>query len=175
MLVKIFIALLSILSRQDAEGVRRMAPAYLTIEEATAHTLAARVAAAAYDVDPDELLAIAYRESRYQQKAKGPESGNRYSCGVMQPSPTTNAAECGRQTSSLLAGYVAGAKHLHDWFEACRSHRVCAHIGYAGGYALLKLCKTKTVRGCLSPRIISTWAAGIRRSRTLGAASRFGI
>lgn len=175
MLIKIFIALLSVLSRQDAEGVRRMAPAYLTIEEATVHTLAARVAAATYDVDADELLAIAYRESRYQQKAKGPESGNRYSCGVMQPSPTTSSSLCEQQTSSLLAGYMAGAKHLHDWFEACRGIRACAHVGYAGGYALLKLCKTTTVHGCRSPKIISTWAAGIRRSRTLGAASRFGI
>ncbi len=152
-----------------------MAPAYLTIEDATAHTLAARIAAAAYDVDADELLAIAYRESRYQQKAKGPESGNRYSCGVMQPSPTSGVAECQRQTSSLLAGYMAGAEHMRGWLDACRGNRSCAHVVYAGGYALLKLCKTKTVRGCRSPQIISAWASGIRRSRTPAAHHPFGI
>jgi len=172
MLIKIFLALLATLSRPDAEGVRRMAPRYLTIEQATAHTLAARIAAAVYDVDADELLAIAYRESRYQVDAKGPESGNRYSCGVMQPTPTSSATVCRRQTSSLLAGYMAGAQHLHGWFKACRGIRECAHVGYAGGYALLKLCKTTTVRGCRSPQIINAWAAGIRLSRTPAAPAR---
>lgn len=151
----------------DAEALRRTAPQYLDHELAAEHLAAARVAGAAYRVDPDLLLAIAWRESRYATNATTAETGGRVSCGVMTPEPT---ARCSRQT--VLDGYLAGARHLRVWLGATRNEHA-ALLGYAGGYRLIAACRrgpVLRVRGGLSLDLCVTRelarVAWIRRERT---------
>lgn len=119
------------------EALRASAPKYLTTDSAQAHYTASQVAAVWFDVEPDLLLAIAYRESRYTVDAVGPDVRGKRACGVMQPLMKT---ACVQQT--LLEGYMIGAKHLRTWLDTktCRGDLRCAMLGYAGGYALLKAC-----------------------------------
>jgi hypothetical protein len=150
----------------DAEALRRTAPQYLDHELAAEHLAAARVAGAVFSVDPDLLLAIAWRESRYVASAVTAETGGRVSCGVMTPEPTTN---CVQQT--VLDGYLAGARHLRVWLDATHSERA-ALLGYAGGYRLIEACRrgpVLRVRGKLALDLCRTReldrAAWIRRER----------
>jgi hypothetical protein len=88
------------------------------------------------------VLSVAYYESRYTPSTVTREIGGKVSCGVMTPIPTFDRRQCQSATQSLMAGYMAGAKHLKDWFAACHGNKTCALIGYAGGYRLLDLCKS---------------------------------
>jgi len=123
------------------EALRVSAPKYLTTETAREHMTAAQVAAVQHDLEPELLLAIAYRESRYMVNAVGPEVRGKRACGVMQPLMWTT---CRSQT--LLAGYMEGAAHLRGWLDSktCRGDLRCAMLGYIGGYALLKACAQGT-------------------------------
>ena len=128
----------------DALALHRFAPRYLTALQASAHLQAARAAALVVgDVDADDLLAIAWHETRYtpgyvQREPGGCHKGVcrsvRYSCGVMTPEPLY--ASCPRGTE-LVDEYIAGARHLLEWREICggalEGARLCALRGYSGG------------------------------------------
>jgi hypothetical protein len=122
----------------DVENLRASAPAYLTIDAARDHLTAAQAAAVFYDLAPELLLAIAYRESRYTSLVRGPEVRGKHACGLMQPLMSTGRCP----TQDLLWGYLEGAKHLRTWLatKTCRSDIRCAMLGYSGGYKLLKAC-----------------------------------
>jgi|GEM_PF-6018807 len=122
-------------SSSDADALRRTSPAYLDAPTAHAHLAAARVAGVVHRVDPDLLLAIAWRESRYQPAAVGPLVRGRRACGVMQPIMRERCA-----APSLLDGYLEGAQHLRGWVRATRDRHL-ALVGYAGGYAMIAKCK----------------------------------
>ena len=121
-------------SASDAQALQRTAPEPITFEFAVENLAAARVAGAAFRVDPDLLLAVAAHESRYAASAVTQEPHGLVSCGVMTPEPV---ASCKPQT--VLDGYLAGAKHLRAWMDAKRDLEQ-ALIGYAGGYALISAC-----------------------------------
>lgn len=143
----------------DAVALRDTARAYLTADTAAEHLTAARFAGAVYEVDPDLLLSIAWHESRYSPTAVTPEAGHKISCGVMTPEPTRDIALCSRSTSSLTAGYLAGARHLRAWILACRDNLHCAFTGYAGGYYLIAACKRDA-----TPRACDTWDVFLSRA-----------
>ncbi len=152
----------------DADALRRTAPSYLDAESAARHLAGARAAGAVYGLDPDLLLAVAWRESRYQSDEKTPESGGRVSCGVMTPTPI---ARCPPQ--SLLQGYLAGAEHMRMWATASPTMRI-AELGYAGGYRLIRRCQDGPliqVRGslrrdlCKIPDVSRARVAWIKRER----------
>ena len=152
-IIAIILALLT--TPAEADELRSTAPQYLTSASAWEHLRDARIAAAVYHVDPALVLSIAWHESRYTD-ARTPESGGRVSCGAMTPEPT---ARC---TGSLLDGYLAGAKHLRGWLDATRTERDGID-GYAGGYALLALCRSRpTSRACGTPEVFLRRAAWIR-------------
>ncbi len=119
----------------DADALVRTAPAYLTRDEAREHIAAARYAGAVYHVEASLLLSIAHHESRYQVHARTGEPRGLTSCGVMTPEPQH---EC--HTTTLLDGYLAGARHLRGWFDVTRTARD-ALLGYAGGFALIRACQ----------------------------------
>lgn len=123
----------------DAEALRQTDPTDLTLPLAAEHLTAARVAAREFKVDPNLLLAIAWHESRYTI-ARTAEPGGLVSCGVMTPEPMPTCS-----SSSIEAGYRAGAKHLRAWLDACHNRTHCALIGYAGGYKLLGECAKSPV------------------------------
>ena len=135
---RFLIALVTPTSDADAEALHRFAPRYVTVDAAREHVWAARAAAAAYGVDADTTLAIAYHESRFTDGAVTKEVGNRVSCGAMTPFPTQKCV-----SKSLLAQYLDGTKHwavdwgtardVHGWKEVLR--------GYAGGYRLIRRCR----------------------------------
>ena len=122
----------------DADALHRFAPSYVTAEAARDHVWAARTAAAAYDVDPDMVLAISYHESRFTSNVVARERGGRVSCGTMTPYPTKTCA-----SRSLLEQYLDGTRHWAvDWRRAgdVRGARE-ALLGYAGGYSLIRRCR----------------------------------
>jgi len=137
MLEAIITVILSVTS-SDGDALYSIARgSYLTRETAGEHVMAARLAAAAYDVDADVLLSIAYHESRYLVTAVTMEPPDkqghpRWSCGVMTPEPMTDHALCLENTRSSLAGYLAGASHLRAWLLQCRGALDCALRGYGG-------------------------------------------
>jgi hypothetical protein len=137
--MSIILAVLSLLfpTPDRVEALRVSAPSYLTTETAREHLTAAQAAAVQHDLEPELLLAIAYRESRYTVNVTGPEVRGKHACGVMQPLMET---ACRSQT--LLEGYLVGARHLRGWLDTktCRGDLRCAMLGYAGGYSLLKGC-----------------------------------
>jgi hypothetical protein len=107
----------------------------LTVETAVQNIAAARFAGALTDIDPDLLLAIAHHESRFEPTVVGPLVRGKRACGVMQQVPIKGRCP----EPSLLRDYVEGAKHLATWLRAQHGDLDRALIGYAGGYALLKL------------------------------------
>ncbi len=128
------------LARQpESDALRQTAPTELgSLEVAAVHLAAATFAGELFSVDPTHLLAIAYRESRYQLGLSGPLVRGRRACGLMQP--MMHAEGCREQT--VLSGYLEGARHLRVWLDTktCRGDIRCALLGYGGGYALLKGC-----------------------------------
>ena len=84
-LLRIALAIFTPTSDADAEALQRFAPSYVTIDTAREHVWSARVAAAAYGVDADMTIAIAYHESRFTHNVVSKEAGGRVSCGVMTP------------------------------------------------------------------------------------------
>jgi hypothetical protein len=122
-------------STDDADALRRTAPNDLTTEAAMEHLTSARMAAVLYGIDADMLLSTAYYESRYTSGVIGPVVSGKTACGVLQPTMET---KCTGQT--VFEDYLDGAKHLKDWYQACRGNERCALLGYGGGYALIKSC-----------------------------------
>ena len=142
MLIRIVIALFVPPSEADAEALQRFAPKYVTVDVAREHIWAARIAATAYNVDADMVIAIAYHESRLTSNVVAKEAGRRVSCGAMTPFPT---ATC--EAKPLLAQYLDGTKHWAvDWKRAgdVRNNRE-ALLGFAGGYRLIRACRRKPV------------------------------
>lgn len=155
-------------SSSDADALRRTSPAYLDALTAHAHLAAARVAGAVHRVDPYLLLAIAYRESRYELDAVTHERSGKLSCGQMQIT-MPKGEPC--PAPALLEGYLAGAAHLAEWRRATRSERD-ALLGYAGGYGMVRACHRGRIvreRGGLEIDLCSTpemrRAAWTRRER----------
>ena len=107
----------------------------LTVETAALNVAAARFAGVLTRIDPDLLLAIAHHESRFEPTVVGPLVRGKRACGVMQQVPIKGPCP----EPSLLRDYVEGAKHLAGWLRAQRGDLDRALLGYAGGYALLKL------------------------------------
>jgi soluble lytic murein transglycosylase-like protein len=150
----------------DAAALRDTAPMYLTTITAAAHLRAARVAGAVYAVDPDLLLSIAWHESRFSAAVVTPEAGGKFSCGAMTPEPTRDRAACAYATSSLMASYLVGAKHLRGWIDASHGNIHVAILGYGGGYRLIGACsRGEAVAGCALWSIFMTRAARIRSRR----------
>lgn len=123
-------------SASDADALRRTAPAYLDATSARAHLAAARVAGVAHRLDPYLLLAIAYRESRYDPNAVTREKSGKLSCGLLM---TTEPLGVPCPPPSIIGGYLAGAAHLDEWRRATGSLHA-GLLGYAGGYAMLRAC-----------------------------------
>lgn len=161
-------------SARDADALRQTAPSYLDRDAAREHLAAARVAGAVYAIDPDLLLAIAWRESRYRVEAVTRERSGKLSCGVMmitmplgEPCPP----------HGVLAGYLAGAAHLRWWVRAAGLHD--GLLGYAGGYPTIRRCKDGQiirVRGgveidmCSTPELKrAAWIRGTRDRKQPGA------
>lgn len=143
------------------------APIYLTEVTACRHLAAATIASIDSDVSASMLLAIAWQESRYTQRARTVEAGGKWSCGVMTPEPTRSVAKCRAAIQSLAVGYLAGARHLAVWLQACRRDLACALTGYAGGYRLIVACRSGADwRGCRAA------SALVRRSRWIERAMR---
>jgi hypothetical protein len=137
-LIRIAIAIFTPTSDADAEALHRFAPNYVTVDTARDHLWSARVAAAAYGVDADMVLAISYHESRFTANVVSKEPGGLVSCGVMTPIPMRTCV-----SKPLLAQYLDGARHWAiDWRRAgdVRSERE-ALLGYAGGYWLIRGCR----------------------------------
>lgn len=137
-LLQIALAIFTPTSDADAEALHRFAPSYVTIDTAREHVWAARVASAAYGVDADMTIAIAYHESRFTHNVVSKEAGGRVSCGVMTPYPTKTCV-----SKPLLAQYLDGARHWAiDWRRAgdVRNDRE-ALLGYAGGYRMIRRCR----------------------------------
>ena len=147
----------------DGDALARTAPAYLTPQQATLHVAASEVAGRVYGINPNLLLSIAHHESRYQVATVTPELAGR-SCGVMTPEPVRQCP-----APDLLGGYLAGAKHLAAWRDACRADLRCMLTGYAGGYRLLELCGREHVRACDTWRVFEARAAWIARERDRSA------
>jgi len=119
-------------------ALQRTTARHLDASSAAEQLAAARLAGAAHGIDPDLLLAIAWRESRYDAAAVTPEKSGRVSCGVMMVTEPKGQKRCAPRTA--LAGYLAGAEHLRTWMKATRSMQD-ALLGYAGGYRLIDACK----------------------------------
>jgi hypothetical protein len=158
-----FVALVSPLTLELANAARATSPTYLTPETAIVHAQAAIIAAGVYDVPAPLLLSIAWHESRYAIETVTPlgDGSAKTSCGVMTPEPTQGS--CRSATSSALAGYLAGARHLHGWITAAHGNLPTALLGYAGGWRLIRLCKTRDVAACHTPDVFLRRAAWILR------------
>lgn len=153
--------LVAICSPQAAEGLRSTAPIYLTSSTAKEHIAAAFVASAATQTDPSLLLSIAWHESRYvvtaiTREPPDPITGEpRWSCGPMTPEPLKSLTRCKQATSSTLAGYLAGARHLRVWINACRGNRACALRHYGGKAAPVFVERAAKIRRAMArPRIV---------------------
>jgi len=161
----IFAFLVWLTPPHDVAALQRTAS--LSSEAAAENLAAARLAGAAYKLDPDLLLAIAWRESRYQPGAIGPVVRGKRACGVMQPIMHKQCV-----APRLLDGYLEGARHLREWIRATRSQRD-ALVGYAGGYAMIERCKLGPIERERAGRVVDLCstpelrrAAWIRRERT---------
>ena len=138
----------------------------LTVETAAQHVAAARFAGVLTNIDPDLLLAIAHHESRFEPTVVGPLVRGKRACGVMQQVPIRGRCP----EPSILRDYVEGAKHLAGWLRAQRGNLDRALVGYAGGYALLKLYDEgggDRVRAVV--RLERSRAARIKRARERAA------
>jgi hypothetical protein len=163
-LLRVVIAVLTPTSDADAEGLHRFAPQDVTVEQAREHVWAARVAAATYDLDPDELLSVSWHESRFVPNVVSHEPSGRVSCGVMTPVPQQPPCPI----EPLVGQYLAGAGHLREWYDAARGNRWAALVGLAGGYALVALCTKEAPpgnRGCAYPAYLEWIEGRIRAAR----------
>ena len=122
-------------SPADVEAVRAWDPPDLTTETARANLEAACAAAIETGQDLGVLLFIARHESHFRSNTRTPESGGRESCGVMTPVPRSR---CYRQ--SLANQYLAGARHLAEWYGVYPGDDRGALLGYAGGFRLVLSC-----------------------------------
>lgn len=133
-----FFTLVGLLGPGEADALRQTAPAYLTVDEAAIHLMAADAAAEAAGVPVELLLSIAWHESRYQPDARSREPGGRWSCGVMTPEPHVGA--CTPDELTVFGGYLNGARHLRTWLDLCGGNETCALRAYAGGGGLVRAC-----------------------------------
>lgn len=164
----------------DGEALQRTSPTYgakglpMTAELAREHVVHARIAAAIVGegIEADDLLAIAWHESRYDPTVStnegpgrwwanygagpGAYSRTRWSCGVMTPSPKPS---CEPHELEMSGGYLAGAMHLAVWMRQCRGNRICALNGYAGG------ATDRQVPGYKTWQVFTMRAAWIRKER----------
>lgn len=114
---------------------------------------AATPAARERGVTPELLLAIAYKESRYQPKS-------RPQCGVTQIAARKNPKRCRRLVADTQYAYDEAVLHLEAWldFRYCRGRGIaCALTGYGkgtkaargkpSGYALRTLQLATRIRG----------------------------
>jgi soluble lytic murein transglycosylase-like protein len=131
-----YVFLWLLVSPIDVERLRASAPQDLTTSTARVQLAASRAAAIEYGLDDELLRRIAWHESRFVVDAVTREPGDRVSCGVMTPEPVTR---CTVETTSALAGYVAGARHLALWRRVVGAHD--ALLAYAGGVALVRICR----------------------------------
>ena len=157
--LELLVVLLSCLVPSVGADLRRFDPADLPSDEAAAeHVWSARVAAAATGLDPTEVLAVAWHESRFTSNVDAPDGGAR-GCGVMTPTPTPR---CVRKP--LVAQYLDGATHLRGWYDAVPG-RWAAFAGLAGGYALIQACVEGRgpERGCRYALAIDDIMRRIRR------------
>lgn len=122
----------------EVEAFRQTDPQDLTYDKASEHLLAARIAGAFHHVDPSLLLAVAWHESRYQDRVITKEPWHRVSCGPMTPIP--HRAPCSNDELSTTGGYLAGAEHLKMWLGICKGSEWCALTAYAGGRGLVLIC-----------------------------------
>jgi hypothetical protein len=139
--IHIALALFTPTSDADAEALHRFAPSYVTVDTAREHLWVARVASSIFQVKQEQLLAIAWHESRYKPSVISSEPRNRVSCGPMTPVPKES---CTPWELSLVGGYIEGARHLRTWLDLCGSDERCALTAYAGGFGLVKLCQSNT-------------------------------
>jgi hypothetical protein len=151
-------------------ALQRTTARHLDASSAAEQLAAARLAGSAHGIDPDLLLAIAWRESRYDADAVAHEKSGRVSCGVMMVTEPKGVKVCPHRTA--LEGYLDGAEHLRGWVNATRNMQ-SALLGYAGGYRLIEACKRgpmvreragKTMDLCSTPELRR--AAWVRQERT---------
>jgi hypothetical protein len=135
----------------DVAALQRTAN--LSPRAAAENLAAARIAASVYKLDADLLLAIAWRESRYQSDTIGPVVRGKRACGVMQP-----IMERTCEPPGLLDGYLAGAAHLRAWRKATRTE-LDALVGYAGGYAMIERCKLGPIERERAGRMVDLCSA----------------
>jgi hypothetical protein len=138
----------------------------------------AAIAAEVAPASAELLLAIAYRESRYDPSA-GPM------CGVLQADARDRREWYGRpagcaelRADGAAAQYSAGVRALERWLRLCRRMRRargvglvrCALNGYAEGTAAAR--RGWGVRGCPGRSRCDRAAAPLARARRIGAAWR---
>jgi hypothetical protein len=175
-LLHVLLAIFTPTSDADAEGLHRFDPNEVSVEQARVHVWAARVAATAYDVDINMVLAIGWHESRFTDNVVAIEPGGRVSCGAMTPYPTST---CTKKT--LLEQYLDGTKHWAvDWRHAVdvRNEREVL-LGYAGGYHLIRKCRLGPVLRhkiegddlCKTPEVFMGIRNRIRAARVPKASS----
>lgn len=174
-LLHALIWILTPVSDNEADALLKTAPvsSYLTTRDgAREHIAAARAAAVIYGHDAALLLAIAAHESDYKTDARTLElKGAKVSCGLMTPEPMPHAEAarvCPIVTSSPLAGYLDGARHLRTWMRAYPGR--AALMAYVGGGAGIRWCAegdhARTDYRCFTPE----WFLG--RSAKIGAGLR---
>lgn len=168
LIAAIFTLFTSMLDAPAAEALVATAKdTRLTVKTAAQHVAAARFAGAVTSIDPDLLLAIAHHESRYEPTVIGPLVRGKRACGVLQHVPT--AKRC--PEPSILRDYVNGARHLATWIRAQRGDLKRALVGYAGGYALLELCRRgEAPRACSIASYHTARARRIKSARQLKSA-----
>lgn len=150
-----------------AAGIQREAP---WVDEATAleHAEAA-IAHERPDLPAELMLAIAWRESKYDPTA-------RPDCGVMQVTRKNlggSRAACAAARADAAAGYQVGADAFGRWVDQCqgdRKRRVsvlrCALNGYAEGTAAGR--RGWGVKGCKRARCDRA-AGPLARARRIAA------
>jgi len=96
---------------------------------------------AAYDVDPDEALAVAWIESRHRRNPTSSHRPQGWSlehpwriCGVMQVTGGRyGKPHCGLVVGLLWVGVWAGVQHMDYWQGRCRRTWACGyHQGNSG-------------------------------------------
>jgi len=171
MLLDLIVSFVAMFVTPDAaRGLSSTAPAYIDEDSARQHLAAAVVAGVMTKTKPETLLAIAWHESRYKYDAITREPPDpvtrqaRWSCGVLTPEPITDRRACEVIAGSLARGYLAGARHLRAWLDACGDHSGCALLGFAG--AATHDCANSPTRACVAARdfaVRSMWITRVLR------------